>query len=102
MQSQTNMTRQQSKNEGAPEFRSSTGSEDAIARITQLQHSLRLCPTDIVTRGELAALFEHGERYEEALFNWQAVLVYDPNNLKAREGLARCRQRIGPPLKSSF
>lgn len=66
--------------------------EDSVARVTQLQQSLMLCPTDILTRCELAALLEHLEQHEEALFNWKAVLACDPNNLTARERLGRCRQ----------
>jgi len=93
------------KNESAPEFRAPTGpqlNEGLIARLTQLQHSLTLCPTDILTRCELAASLEQVERHEEALFHWKAVLACDPNNLKAREGLARCRRHLGRPLQSSL
>lgn len=49
----------------------------------------------IVARQELAALLERLGQHEEALFNWKGVLAYDSNNLKAREGVARCRQRTG-------
>ncbi len=47
-----------------------------------------------------ATLLEKLEQPEEALFNWNAVLACNPNSLKAREGLARCRQRTGQPLQS--
>jgi hypothetical protein len=74
--------------------------EDWVARVTQLRRLLTLCPTDIVTRCDLAFLLERLEQHEEALFNWKAVLACDPNNLKAREGLVRCRQWVGRPLQS--
>lgn len=72
--------------------------EEWIARIGQLQDTLAVCPTDISTRCELATLLEKLEQPEEALCNWYAVLACDPNSLKAREGLVRCRQRTGRPL----
>ncbi|HEU4685051.1 MAG TPA: tetratricopeptide repeat protein [Nitrospira sp.] len=76
--------------------------EEWIARLTRLQESLALCPTDVLARCELAALLEKLEQHEEALFNWRAVLACDPNHLKAREGLARCRRRAGRPLQSNL
>jgi len=36
------------------------------------------------------------------LGKWNAALVYDPDNLKAREGMVRWRQRIGQPLQSDL
>lgn len=75
-------------------------SQEWMARLTPLQEALTACPTDILARCELAALLEELQQHEEALFNWKAVLASDPNNLKAREGLARCRQRTGRPLQS--
>lgn len=77
-------------------------SDEWIARLTRLQESLALCPTDILTRCELAILLEQLAQHEEALFNWKAVLACDPNHLKAREGLARCRRRAGCPLQSNL
>ena len=76
--------------------------ESGIDRVTRLQHLLNACPTDLLTRFELATLLEDLYRYEEALLNWKAVLSCDPNNLEAREGMARCRRQIGRPLQSSF
>lgn len=76
--------------------------EEWIARIGQLQDTLAVCPTDISTRCELAMLLEKLGQPEEALFNWNTVLTCDPNSLKAREGVARCRQRTGPPLESAL
>lgn len=70
-------------------------SEEWIARIGRLRDSLAVCPTDILARCELATLLEKLEQTEEALCNWYAVLACDPNSLKAREGVARCRQRTG-------
>ena len=75
-------------------------SEDWISRIGRLQEALAICPTDILARSELATLLEKLEQPEEALCNWNAVLVCDPNSLNAREGVARCRQRTGRPLQS--
>lgn len=71
-------------------------------RVTRLQNLLKACPADLLTRFELATLLEELSRYEEALINWKAVLGCDPNNLQAREGMARCRQQIGRSLQSSL
>ena len=75
--------------------------EEWVARLTRLQEALTACPTDVLSRCELAAILERLEQYEEALSNWDAVLACDPNSLKAREGVARCRQRTGHPLQSN-
>ena len=77
-------------------------SEGWIARIGRLQDALAVCPADILARCELATLLEKLEQPEEALCNWHAVLDCDPNSLKAREGVARCRQRPGRPLQSAL
>lgn len=69
-----------------------------IIRITRLQEALTVCPTDIPTRSELATLLEQLDQPEEALFHWNAVLACNPNSLKAREGMARCRRRTGRSL----
>lgn len=74
--------------------------ESWIARLNELQKLLTVCPTDLLTRCELALLLERLDQYEEAQFNWKAVLEADPNNLKAREGITRCRTRTGRPLQS--
>lgn len=68
--------------------------------VTLLQTRLTDCPTDTLTRCALASLLEELGQLEEALCNWNVVLVCGPNSLKAREGMARCRQRIGQPLQS--
>lgn len=73
-----------------------------IDSVSQLQDRLAICPTDILTRCELAIMLEELAQHEEALFNWKAVLACDPNNLKAREGIARCRKRTGRPLQSMY
>lgn len=78
----------------------SVSSEEWIAQIGRLQDALTVCPTDVLARCELATLLERLEQSEEALSHWQAVLVCDPNSLKAREGVARCRQQTGRPLQS--
>lgn len=71
-----------------------------MARLTQLQALLNVCPSDLHVHGQLAALLERLEQHEEALFNWNAILSVDPNSLAAREGIARCRERLGRPLQS--
>lgn len=77
-------------------------SEEWVARLTRLEEAVTLCPTDILLRCDLATLLERLGQHEEALFNWSAVLAYDPNSLKAREGIARCRRQAGRPLQSSM
>ena len=71
-----------------------------VARLTDLEETLTRCRTDIMAREEFATLLERLGQHGEALFNWQAVLACDANNLKARGGIARCRQRTGRPLQS--
>lgn len=75
--------------------------EEWITRITRLQEALAVCPTDISARSEFATLLEQLDQPEEALFNWNAVLACNPNNLNAREGVARCRRRTGRSLQSN-
>ena len=75
-----------------------TGSEPATFQtkwVALLQTRMADCPTDTLTRCTLAALLEELGQPEEALCHWNAVLVYDPNNLNARAGMTRCRHRIG-------
>ncbi len=76
--------------------------DEWMAHLARLQEAVALCPAGILTRCELATMLERLEQHEEALFNWKAVLTRDPNNLRAREGVARCRQRTGRPLQSPF
>ena len=64
------------------------------ARLCRLREALALCPSDIVTRCDLATLLEESNHTEEAWLNWKAVLDCDPNHLKAREGVARCHPQI--------
>ena len=78
------------------------GSEDWLAQLIRLQDALTLCPTDITSRCELAALLEALGQPEEAFVNWKAVLSTDPNSLTAREGMARCHRKVGWPLQSSL
>lgn len=66
-----------------------------MKRAAKLQATLALCPADCRTRCELAVLLEELALYDEALSNWKVVISCDPNNLEAREGAARCRQRTG-------
>lgn len=71
-----------------------------IQRLTELQQLIDVCPTDLLARCDMASLLEDLGQHEEALFHWKAVLAVDPNSLKAREGLSRCRNRTGRPLQS--
>lgn len=63
--------------------------------VTLLQTRLTDCPTDALTQCALASLLEELGQPEEALCQWNAVLVCDPDSLKDRAGVVRCRQRIG-------
>ena len=74
--------------------------ESWMGRLAELQEVLTVLPTDLASRCDLAPLLERLDQHEEAQFNWKAVLDSDPNNLKAREGIARCRRRTGRPLQS--
>lgn len=62
-------------------------------RLSQLQEILKLCPSDTRARAELAGIFEARGEVEAALASWKEVLVHDPNNLQAWEGVARCRRQ---------
>ncbi len=72
--------------------------EDWFVRLSRLQGLLTACPTDILSRCELAALLETMEMYEESLFHWRVLKILDANSLQAREGLVRCHQKIGRHL----
>ena len=69
-------------------------------RLTELRKLLQVCPGDVLARCDLAVLFEELDLPGEALVNWKIVLDFDPNNLKAREGVNRCRTRTGQPFQS--
>lgn len=71
-----------------------------IERLAELQKLLNVCPGDVLARCDLAFLLEELDMPDEALFNWKAVLDFDPNNLKAREGVNRCRTQTGRPIQS--
>jgi hypothetical protein len=75
--------------------------ESWIDRVARLEKVLAICPRDILARCALASALEELGQDKEALFNWKAVLSCDQNNLEAREGMARCRNRIGRPLQSN-
>ncbi len=60
--------------------------------VTLLQTRLKECSTDSLTQCTLDLLLEEFGKPDEALCHWNAVLVCDPDSLKAREGVARCRQ----------
>lgn len=91
------------KNGDAPDSMSCANrqpTQDRLARLQRLSDTLVLCPTDIATRCELAVLLEQLGQHEEALVNWNAVLLSEPNNLTAREGSARCRQWMSRSFQS--
>jgi len=75
--------------------------EDWLVRLARLQELLTACPSDILSRCELAALLETMEMCEEALVQWKAVIDLDANSLIAREGLVRCHQKTGHHLQSA-
>lgn len=72
--------------------------ESWIDRVARLEKLLTICPRDLLIRCDLASVLEDLGQHQEALLNWKAILSFDPNNLKAREGMARCRLRIGQLL----
>jgi hypothetical protein len=74
--------------------------QEWIDRLSELHKLLAVCPTNILMRCELATLLEKLGQHEEALSHWKAVVVIDPNNLTAREGMTRCRPRTGRSLQS--
>ncbi|MBS0149875.1 MAG: hypothetical protein JSR31_02980 [Nitrospira sp.] len=91
------------KNEDAPGGRlraNRQSTQDWFAQLQQLSDRLMHCPTDSATRCELAILLEDLGQHEEALVNWKVLLTSEPNNLVAREGLARCRRWMGRSLQS--
>jgi hypothetical protein len=67
-------------------------------RLAELQKLLNVFPGDVLARCELAVLQEELDLHDDALTNWKAVLDFDPNHLKAREGVNRCRWRSGRPF----
>jgi hypothetical protein len=67
--------------------------DDRRGRVRYLRDALNACPADIVSRRELAALLEELGELEGAFLHWKVILDYDPNNLNAWEGVARCRER---------
>jgi len=84
-----------------PPSRFNPSNEEWILRIAQLQETLAVGPTDIAARSELATLLEQLNQLDEALLNWNAILACNPNNLQAREGVARCRRRMARPIQSN-
>jgi hypothetical protein len=69
--------------------------EELITRITRLQETLAACPANISARSELATLLEQVGNPKEALVNWNQILIFNPNNLNVREGVARCQALTG-------
>lgn len=66
--------------------------DEWIGHVNDLALALEICPADLVARGKLAALLEELHEWDGAFFHWRRILAYDPNNLEAWEGMARCRQ----------
>ena len=73
-----------------------------ITRLAELHKLLTVCPADVLARCDLALLLEEVDLYHEALSHWKTVLNFDPNNLKAREGVTRCRSWPGRPFQSQM
>lgn len=69
-------------------------------QVRRLQERLTACPTDVLARCELASVLEELGHLEKAAMNWEQVLARDTNNLKAWEGLARCRNHSALPASS--
>ena len=69
-----------------------TTTNEWIGQVSALHRALELCPADLTARSKLAVLLEGLEEWDGALFNWRRILAYDPNNLQAWEGMARCRK----------
>lgn len=84
-----------------PSSRCNPSNEEWIIRISQLQEILAVGPADIAARSELATLLEQLDQPDDALLNWNAILACNPNNLQAREGVARCRRRTLRPRQSN-
>ena len=72
-------------------------------RLAELQKLLNICPGDVLARCDLALLLEELDLPDEASCHWKRILEFDPNNLKAREGVNRCRKnRAGRPFLSQI
>lgn len=78
-----------------PVLPSGSSKKDWLVRLGRLQELLTVCPSDILSRCELAALLETMDLYEEALAHWKVVIDLDANHLNAREGLVRCHRKTG-------
>ena len=63
-------------------------------RIGLLRERIRVCPRDLSTQSELASILERVGSHDVALAMWRRVLRQDSNNLKAWEGIKRCRLRL--------
>lgn len=75
--------------------------EEGEAQVSELQEILAVCPSDLATRGRLAMLLERLGRQADALVNWTVIVDHSPNDLQAREGVARCRREMSSVVKSS-
>lgn len=75
--------------------------EEGEARVSELQEILAVCPSDLATRERLAMLLERLGRQADALVNWTVIVEHSPNDLQAREGVARCRRKMDTAINSS-
>lgn len=75
---------------------------EASERLAALERLLAVSPANVLARSDLASVLEQLDLHDEALFHWKTVLEFDPNSLKAREGVIRCRNRTGPPVQSEL
>ena len=75
--------------------------EDWLGQLARLQALVTACPSDLLSRCELATLLETMNLYEEALVHWKLVIDLDANHLNAREGAVRCHQKTGRHLQSA-
>ncbi|MFN3680879.1 MAG: tetratricopeptide repeat protein [Nitrospira sp.] len=69
--------------------------------ISQLEEILAVCPLDLVSRGKLAMALERVGRQDGALENWNMIVEHSPNDLQAREGVARCRRAMSSAVQSA-
>lgn len=72
----------------------SPSARERRAEVHRLRELVTLCPTDSQMRSQLATALEGIGQSEEALLQWKAILISDPNNLNAWERLTACRKLL--------
>ena len=60
--------------------------EDWLGQLARLQALVTACPSDLLSRCELATLLETMNLYEEALVHWKLVIDLDANGLSLAIG----------------